>query len=189
MIGVVSNLDNLGVGVALGIRRTRIGAMANLIVAGITMVATATAVTCGHLFAKLLPAAVTGWLGPLIIIAIGTGTVLTSARTHRRPDPPCASWEACRCPPEVAGGVSWRGAIVFGVALSVNNLGVGVGAGVSGIPAVATTVSAGLLSLLFVGGGSRLGRVFSRLALGDHSALIAGMLLFAVGAAMLPGVR
>jgi len=189
VIGAVSNLDNLGVAVAVGMRGTRIGAMANLIVAGITMVVTAAAVTCGHLSSKLLPAAVTGWLGPLIIIAIGTGTVLTSAQTRRGPDRPRAPWEAWRCPGDAAGAVSWRGAIAFGVALSVNNLGVGVGAGVSGIPALATTVSAGLLSLLCVGGGSHLGSVFGRLVLRDHAPVIAGMLMFAVGAAMLPGVR
>jgi len=49
----VSYLDNLGVGVALGMRGRRIGAIANLIVAGITMAATAAAVTCGHLLSKL----------------------------------------------------------------------------------------------------------------------------------------
>lgn len=85
--------------------------------------------------------------------------------------------------------VSWREAVAFGVALSVNNLGTGVGAGVSGIPAVAATMSAGLLSLACVGGGSDVGRVLGRLVLGRYAPLIAGMLLLAMDAAMLPGVR
>ena len=79
--------------------------------------------------------------------------------------------------------------MVLGIALSVNNLGMGVGAGVSGIPALATTVSAGLLSLLCVGGGFHLGRVFGRLVLGRNAPAIAGILLLALGLAMLPGVR
>ena len=189
VIGAVSNLDNLGVGIAVGVRGTRIGAMANLIVAGITMVATAAAVTCGHLFSKLLPAAVTRWLGPLIIIAIGIATVRSPVQAPRPPDRANAPWCKCCHPPDVDNVISRHEAIVLGVSLSVNNLGTGVGAGVSGIPALATTVSAGLLSLACVGGGSHFGRVFGRLVLGRHAPRIAGMLLLPIGLAMLPTVR
>ena len=189
LVGAVSNLDNLGVGVALGISDTRIGAMANLIVAAITMPVMAAAVTCGRLLSKLIPSAVTGWLGPLIIIAIGIGTASTSAAAFRPPDGAGDSRCAWRHAPDVDRAVSWREAIVLGVALSVNNLGTGVGAGVSGIPALATTVSAGLLSLACVGGGSHFGRALGRLVLRRYAPLIAGMLLLAVGAAMLPGAR
>jgi putative Mn2+ efflux pump MntP len=189
LVGAVSNLDNLGVGVAFGIRGTRIGTTANLIIAGITMAATAAAMTCGHVLSTLLPGAATRWLGPLIIIAIGIGTALTSART---PLPPPGSaqapWGAWRSR-DVDDIISWREAIVLGVALSLNNLGTGVGAGVSGIPAFATTVSAGVLSLVALGGGSHFGRVFGRLVLGRYASLTAGLLLLTVGAAMLPSVR
>lgn len=185
----MSNLDNLGVGVALGMRGRRIGAIANLIVAGITMAATAAAVTRGHLFANLIPSAVRGWLGPLIVIAIGVATAGTRAQTPRPAECSRATRGAWRHPSRVDHTVSWSEAVAFGVALSVNNLGTGVGAGVSGIPAVAATVSAGLLSLACVGGGSDVGRVLGRLVLGRHAPLIAGMLLLAIGGAMLPGVR
>ncbi len=188
LIGAVSSLDNLGAGVALGIRGTRIGAMANLIVATITMGATAAAVTCGHALSKLLPSSVTGWLGPLIIIAIGIATFVPPARAPRSPDSASAHWDE-RCHPPDVDVISPREAILLGVALSMNNLGTGVGAGVSGIPALATTVSAGLFSLVCVGGGSHFGRTFGRHVLGPRAPLIAGMLLLAVGAAMLPSVR
>jgi putative Mn2+ efflux pump MntP len=189
LIGVVSNLDNLGAGVALGIRGTRVDATENLIVAAITMAATAAAITCGHVLSTLIPSAVTGWLGPLIIIAIGIATVRSPVQAPRPPDPANAPWCKCCHPPDVDNVISRHEAIVLGVSLSVNNLGTGVGAGVSGIPALATTVSAGLLSLACVGGGSHFGRVFGRLVLGRHAPLIAGMLLLAIGLAMLPSVR
>ena len=189
LIGAVSNVDNLGVGIAVGVRGRRIGALANLIIAGITMAATATAVTCGHLFSKLLPSVVTGWPGPLIIIAIGIGTLTTSAAAPRARDGARAAWVRWRYRPDVGPVVSWREATVLGVALSVNNLGTGVGAGVAGIPALATTVSAGLLSLACLAGASYFGIVFGRFVLRRYAQLVAGMLLLAVGAAMLPGVR
>jgi putative Mn2+ efflux pump MntP len=177
VIGAVSNLDNLGVGVALGMRGTRIGATANLIVAGTTMAATAAAVTCGHLLSNLIPS------------AIGVATACTWAQTPRPPGCARAPWRPSRHPRHVDRVVSWREAIALGVALSMNNLGTGLGAGVSGMPALATTVSAGLLSLACVGGGSDVGRSLGRLMLGRHAPLVAGMLLLAVGAAMLSGLR
>ncbi len=189
LIAAVSNLDNLGFGVALGTRGKRIGAVANLIVAGITMAATAASVTFGHVLSRLLPSAMTGWLGPLIIVAIGTATILASIQEPRTRDPARAPWGAGRHPSSADDIVSWREAIVVGVALSVNNLGAGIGAGVTGIPALATTISAGVFSLAFVGRGSHLGRVVGRLVLGRHAPRVAGLLLLAAGAAMLPGVR
>jgi putative Mn2+ efflux pump MntP len=189
LIGAVSNLDNLGVGVALGMRGRRVGAVANLIVAGITMAATAAAVTCGDLLSKLVPSAVTGWLGPLIIIAIGVATARPFAQTPRSPDCVLDPWGAWGHPPHVDRAVSRREAIVFGVALSANNLGTGVGAGVSGIPALASAVSAGVLSLACVGGGYHFGRVLGRLVLRRYPPMIAGVLLLAVGGAMLPGIH
>jgi putative Mn2+ efflux pump MntP len=189
LIGAVSNLDNLGVGVAFGIRGTRIGAVSNMIVAGITTAATAAAVTCGHVVSGFLPSEMTAWLGPLIIITIGVATVLTSAQPSRPPDSAPAGPGAWRHPRDVEGVISWRESIVLGVALSVNNLGTGIGAGVSGIPALATAVAAGLLSLAFVGGGFQFGRAFGRVALGRHAPLVAGLLLLGLGAAMLPSVR
>jgi putative Mn2+ efflux pump MntP len=186
LIGVVSNVDNLGVGVAFGIRGARIGAVSNLIVAGITTAATAAAVTSGHAVSQRLPSGVAAWLGPLIIIVIGIATVLASAGPPRPPGDAHAPWPD---PLGVDRIVSWRAAIVLGAALSLNNVGTGVGAGVSGVPAVATAVSAGLLSLVCVGGGSRVGGAFGRVLLGRHAPVIGGVLLLAVGAAMLPSVR
>lgn len=188
LIGAVSNLDNLGVGIAFGIRGTRIGAMANLIVAAITMAATAMAMAGGQALSELLPPGVTGWLGPLIIIAIGIATVLTSAQAPRTLDRH-APLGVGRHPDRVGKTISRREAMLLGVALSLNNLGTGIGAGIAGIPASATILAAGLLSLACVGGGFHAGRAVGRLVLGRYAPLIAGILLMAVGAATLPGVR
>jgi putative Mn2+ efflux pump MntP len=73
-------------------------------------------------------------------------------------------------------------------AVADNNLGAGVGAGVAGVPALATTLLAGTFSLLAVGGGSRIGSSVGRSVFGRIAPLIAGLVLLAVGCATLPGV-
>jgi len=81
------------------------------------------AVTCGHLLSNLIPSAVTRWLGPLIIIAIGVATACTWAQTPRPPGCARAPWRPSRHPRHADRVVSWREAIALGVALSMNNLG------------------------------------------------------------------
>jgi putative sporulation protein YtaF len=188
-VGAVSNLDNLGVGVAFGIRGRRIDAIANAIIAGITMTATAAAVIFGQNLLGVTPAVARGWLAPVIVIGIGTATVLTAAVGSPRRSGARIRPDARDHGRETAGIMSRREAVVLGVALSVNNLGTGVAAGAAGLPGLAATTSAGLLSLACLDWGSRCGTTLGRLAFGSRAQLVAGLLLLAVGTAMLPNLR
>lgn len=179
LIAAVSNLDNLSVGVALGMRGRPVGLAPNAIIAAVTMAATAAAMTSGRAIARLLPSAIASDLGAGIIITLGVLTVFASRREPHRP----AETEG----PSGAQTVSWREALVLGVALSLNNIGSGVGAGIAGVSPLATTLLAGAFSLLSVGGGSRLGWSFGRLLFADRARVVAGVLLVGLGVAMLAG--
>jgi putative Mn2+ efflux pump MntP len=85
--------------------------------------------------------------------------------------------------------ISYREALVLGVGLSLNNVVSGVGAGVAGIPALATTLLAGAFSLLCVGCGSCAGRVLGRFLPVRRAPLVGGLALLAIGMAMLWGAR
>lgn len=186
LVAAVSNLDNLAAGVAFGIRGTRIGASANLIIAFVTMAATAVAMTSGRLVAELIPSSVAETLGSLIIIGIGLATIVSAAPAMRAAGRPLPWGEHVR---DDAATVSIREALALGVALSMNNLASGAGAGAAGIPPLATTLLAGALSLLSVGAGSWLGGSTLRSAMGRRAPLVAGLVLLAVGGATLSGVR
>ena len=75
LIATVSNLDNLGVGTAFGMRDTPVSALANLIIAAVTMAATAIAMTFGRALSQLIAPSIGSALGSAIIIAVGAGTV------------------------------------------------------------------------------------------------------------------
>ena len=85
-------------------------------------------------------------------------------------------------------GLALRDALVLGAALSLNNLAAGVGAGISGIPPLATTLLAGALSLVCIGGGSRGGLSIGRRLGGRPASLIAGVILLGVGASIISGI-
>ena len=78
LIATVSNLDNLGAGVAFGLRETRITAVPNAVIAALTMTATAAAVISGRALSGVLPASLAAALGASIISAIGAWSLLAA---------------------------------------------------------------------------------------------------------------
>jgi putative Mn2+ efflux pump MntP len=180
LIAAVSNLDNLAAGVALGLRGTRIAPAPNVLIAGVTMAGTACAITSGHALAALLPPSVAGSVGAVIIVSIGVMTVVASRSPVREPTTGLGRL------PRTSDMLSWRAAGLLAIALSLNNVGTGVGAGIAGIPPLMTTLLAGALSLCCVGGGSQVGRLAGTLV-GRHARLVAGLGLVCLGGAMLAG--
>jgi putative Mn2+ efflux pump MntP len=190
VIAAVSNLDNLGVAVAIGIRGTRIEAVPNLIIGTATMAGTAAAMSAGGALSKLVPTQTAAPLGSLIIIGVGAATVLASVGVVRAPERPALLDRALRRRRhDGAERVSYREALMLGAALSLNNVAAGIGAGVAGIPTLATTLLAGAFSLLCIGGGSFAGQVLGRRLLGRHAPLLSGLALLGIGIAMLSGAR
>ena len=190
LIAAVSNLDNLGVGVALGIRGTRIATIPNFIIAAMTMAGTAAAMSSGRALSRLIAPSTAASLGAVIIIAVGATTLLATpfaGRTPRRPRRVLPATDVQRRG-NAPTPISYREALVLGLALSLNNIGSGVGAGIAGIPPLATTLLAGAFSLVAIGGGSSVGRCLRRPLLGDFAPLASGVALVAVGLAMLSGV-
>src|SRR5215472_8949979 len=70
-LGVSTNVDNLGVGVAYGIKRIRIGMRSNLLIAFFNATATLLSMVAGEAVSKFLPPAISGYAGNIIIILVG----------------------------------------------------------------------------------------------------------------------
>ena len=188
IIAAVSNLDNLGVGTAFAMRDRPVSASPNLIIAAVTMAATAIAMTFGRALSQLIAPSVGSALGSAIIIAVGAWTVITWIRANRGPSRSPVPADAPPTNLLQRDTITPCEALALGAALSMNNLGAGVGAGAVGAPALATTLLAGTFSVLAVGGGSRIGCYFGRSLFGRGAPLIAGLILLAVGSVTLPGV-
>ena len=175
----MSNLDNLGVGFAFGMRDARIPIAPNLVIAALTMAGTAVAMTFGRELSHLGSPSMARDAGSLIIIGIGMATVVASLRVPVR----TATDRHTVAMRGVSKTVSCRAAVPIGVALSLNNIGSGLGAGIAGIPPLATTVLAGALSLICVAAGAGGGWRASKAVAGHHAGLAGGLILVGVGAA------
>jgi putative sporulation protein YtaF len=195
LVATVSNLDNLAAGFAFGVRGTRIAMTPNLIIAVITMAGTAAAMTSGHALSHLLAPTVASALGASIIIAIGARTILGSLGIRRRlgrrqslSGQGLAEEASLESVPAMRGEVKPANAVGVGIALALNNVGTGIGAGVARLSPVATTFLAGAISLLSVGGGSKAGTVLGQLGRAGPAQRMSGLILLGLGTAMLTGL-
>jgi putative Mn2+ efflux pump MntP len=187
LVAVVSNLDNLAAGFAYGLRNTKIGTGSNVVIAAVTMAGTAAAMTSGRELSRLLAPSFASQIGGLIILIIGVKTVAMGLQAVRRP--PGAAVAGLSSTQVRSGNnrLSLRQAAVLAVALSLNNVGSGIGAGIARVSPLATTLLAGVISLVCVGGGARLGALLGRPVMGRQASLVAGVVLVGVGGAMLAG--
>jgi putative Mn2+ efflux pump MntP len=185
LVALVSNVDNLTVGLALGIHGRRVAMTPNGLMAALTMAGTAGAMTSGHALASLLRPPIASAVGGMIVLAIGFVTAAIALATLRRPatDAPAALTPMLRS----RGVISLRDAVPVGIALSLNNIGTGVGAGIAHVSPLLTTLLAGFFSLASVGGGSRVGRSLGQ-RVGRRAPLLAGVVLATLGAAMIGGI-
>jgi manganese efflux pump family protein len=171
-------LGNFGASIGIGVSgvgggtRIRVAVVFGTFEAGMPVLGLA----LGHSLASGL-GQVAHWLGAVMLIAIGTGSLIYAWRSRGR-----ASDRAGRDTRQ------WRtGRVVLsGLALSVDNLAAGFAIGAYhvslGLAAVIFGAVSVAMSLIGLELGARIGA-----AAGDRSELIAGAMLIAVGAAMAAG--
>lgn len=195
IIAFTSNLDNLGFGLAYGMRSQCIPLVPNLIVASLTMLATGFSIYLGSEIKQTMPITIVNICGGIVIAGIGVFTIFGAKLTVHFPaafprkkasnhPSKVSRRKSQRLPYLKSGygkGISLRQSVVIGMALSCNNVVTGVAGGAAGIPLGATTILAGILSLICVGSGSRLGSVAGARIFGNVAPLAAGLLLIAIG--------
>lgn len=166
VFAVCANMDSFAVGLSYGLRRVRISWADDLLVGGITFWGTALSMLPGQCIPLLTPKAA-GMLGGGIILLTGLGGLAGSLH------PPNQLHAALQQGP--CFSMARRQAAAVGAALTMNNIGLGVGAGIAGMPMLPVSLLCLGCSLVFLSAGNRLGR--SRLAAkAGHSAELAANL-------------
>lgn len=145
------NIDAFLVGMSYGLRGQRITPMQNFFISFLSFAGTILSILSGSAVLLFLPPLLTGFLGSGILLCLGIYYLLKSllAYTGKRPISKEAS---LRLP------LSFKAAILLGLSLSCNNIGIGIGASLGGIPFFSTALITFFTSILFLAGGNLLGR-------------------------------
>lgn len=165
LFALSASLDAFLVGISTGIRKTRITLPQNLLISLITLAGTVFSIRFGQALAPLLPPKAASRAGSALLILMGTFYLIQFMwHTLRKylPDSPAKHFSSARA--RAASGNTpappkglW-GLLAMGIALSLNNIGIGVGASIAGISCLSAAVLTFLFSVTFLFAGNRLGR-------------------------------
>ncbi|MFF2752620.1 manganese efflux pump MntP family protein [Psychrobacillus sp. NPDC058041] len=176
LIGIAANLDNLGIGLAYGIKQTKIPIFSNVTIAIISMVVAYVAVVSGEIITNYIPILHANLLGSSLLCIIGLWTILSSILSNED-----TAKKTEQIDKDGNNIISVREAISLGFILSVNCLISGIAIGASGISAIWTVISIGFFSILTVGIGSHFGLLLNKTFIGKYSITISGGILIFIG--------
>jgi putative sporulation protein YtaF len=188
-ISLANNLDNTGVGIAYGVARIRLPLLVNMWISVITFAITASSVGIGDCIGRVLPLFASKGLSAVILCAIGFMLLRASFKPnadavakeqplnlHLLQDPVQADMDFSR-------HIDYKEGAMLGVALSINNVGGGLSAGLIHLSIFWTALLSAAFSFLVLWGGGVAGRRLATGRLADMAPAVAGILLIAIGLA------
>ncbi|MCR1898958.1 manganese efflux pump [Irregularibacter muris] len=190
LFSISACLDNVVVGIAYGIKKIKIGISVNIMIACITTLGTFLSMVFGTYISKLFPPFVANLLGGGMIVFLGIYFIVeslvklernTPARTMALKDIEDMKNYARKSDADCSGHIDMKESIFVALGLTLNNIGTGIAASITGVNIHITLVATFVLSILTImlgrGMGNRvLGRFF-----GKYAPLIAGALLVLLG--------
>jgi putative sporulation protein YtaF len=189
-----TNVDNLGVGVAYGVKRIRIGATANLLIACCNCAGTYLSMKAGDSLVEHVPPAVCGTIGSGTIVLVGLWALLNtyafggsdSEKNAEGKPRETIQLEYISQHPEVldsdqTGHINVKEALPLAFALSISNLGTGLGARLAGLDVDFLVLLMFAFSLLGIIFGYYFGRIFSMALPNRWPGIVSGILLIGFG--------
>jgi putative sporulation protein YtaF len=203
LLAISCNLDNVGVGLAYGARGIGIPLASNLLIALVTAAGTGLCIVFGQQIFQVLPVGVGVILGAVLLIGMGVWVIRQEfgERGHCAPEAsPCipaneltqkSLWRRLLlllenpslADQDSSGHIDLKESLLLSMALMLNNIPNGVGAGLLGLSTLLTTMMVGFLSVITFGLGIALSRTMGVLWLGRHAGTISGLMLIMIGLA------
>ena len=201
LLALSCNLDNVGVGIAYGARGIGIPLASNLLIALVTAAGTGICIVFGRQIFQVLPGEVGVILGAVLLIGMGVWVIRQEVGEKSRQDQetPAAvpaqeltqeSWlrrlllilqQPVLADQDSSGHIDLKESLLLSMALMLNNIPNGVGAGLLGLSTWLTTLMVGVLSVVTFWVGIGLGRSLGVRWLGRHAGTISGLLLVVIG--------
>lgn len=187
---ISSNLDNLVVGIAYGIKKINIGILPNLVIAAITSIGTLLSMSLGTYISRFLPNSITNMLGAIVIVLLGLYFLIQSTLKLIND---CKSKNlalknisdmieyAEKSDLNNSGDINIKEAFLVALGLTFNNLGTGLAASITGVNIPITVISTFIFSMLILMLGKSIGNNVLGTLCGKYAPLLSGILLIILG--------
>lgn len=185
-----SNLDNLVIGIAYGVKKIKIGLISNLIIATVTSIGTLISMSVGKFISGFLPTSLTNMLGAVIIMLLGLYFLIQSilklipksySNSLALKNVDEIMDYAEKSDSDNSGTLNIKEAFVVSLGLMLNNLGTGLAASITGVNVSITVICTFILSIALLMLGKSIGHNILGFICGKYAPLISGVLLIILG--------
>jgi putative sporulation protein YtaF len=191
-IALTNNLDNVGVRIAYSIRGIRISTLINLWISVITFVISFFAAYTGTVISGVISKQLSSLIAMLLLTAIGSWMIFEpylkknhdyideaiqenkKSAVHVLLNPHNADMDNSK-------HIDFKEATLLGIALSINNVGGGLSAGMIGLNSFWVGFLSAVLSFLALWAGNYVAEFFIKWNLSKKVSAVAGLLLIAIG--------
>jgi len=195
LFALSSNIDCFAVGMAYGIKDIHISYRNTLLVSFITFIGTVLSMAFGKSLLYLIPIKIASLLGGSLIICMGLYYFLTFLWHHIK-DIRQKNLEESNDTIDITLNIAEKKAIqkkkqqailnqkeliVLGVALSINNMGLGVGASITGLNLLLTSFASFLCSFFLLYFGNEIGNGRMAHMVGKYAEPISGLIIILLG--------
>lgn len=189
LFALSANIDSFIVGMSYGIKKSNIDLLKSTIISFVTLAGTIIAILMGTEISQFLPASSTQAIGCALLIGLGLYYILKSlfsylGKKFKKAEVKSNELAAgsSKKEPAEATLLTLKEGLFLGLALSINNFGMGIGASITGLKLVPTAIMSLIISVVFLYAGNFIGktkvpRISDRLA-----DVISGLILVGLGA-------
>lgn len=187
LIALANNLDNIGVRIAYSLRGIRITPLKNLWISIITFIISLIAACTGSKISHILGNKFASIFSMLILVVVGLSIMLEPTFTKKKnAKKDKTSLSHVLNNPEDADmdnslNIDFKEATILGIALSINNIGGGISAGMIGLNYIFVGFFSAIISYISLWLGNYLTAFLSRWNLKDKAAIISGIMLILIG--------
>jgi len=189
LFGISASLDALIIGITYGIKKIKISLLQNILISLITLAGTVISIGLGSSLKPLLSAQTARIAGSTLLMMLGLYYILKYIR---------AIWKKYSSGKnltinEIQGAstveseedkknrLSIQETAILGLALSVNNIGIGISASIAGLSLLPTAIATFICSVCFLLLGTSVGKVKILNIADKYSDLLTGLILIGLG--------
>ena len=191
-ISLANNLDNISVRIAYSLRGIKISIQKNLWISLITLIISTSFAYLGSSISLFLNERITSYISMLLLVMIGAWIILGEIKRHKKISKTNDAIKNSKNlftlldQPENADldnskDIDFKEATLLGLALSLNNIGGGLSAGMIGLNSLYVGLLSSAISFVALFAGNYLAKLFNRYNFGDKATITSGVILILIG--------
>jgi putative sporulation protein YtaF len=189
-IALTNNFDNVGARIAYSMGGIKISTLVNLWITLITFVISFLAAIFGAMVTGSLGRRFSSVIAMVLLVAIGSWMILEPYLKKKLSPNPSGEksksifgilWKPENADMDNSKHIDFKEATLLGIALSINNIGGGLSAGMIGLNSFLVGFLSAALNFIALWAGNHLAEFFIKRNIADKAAVVGGIVLIAIG--------